>query len=752
VSKNKSLPFAHSKVLPGCAAIRLSIKLFLLAVIFFEPIVPIIGLNNAQRNRKGEMFRDPQITSQAAKRAYDIPSSLNITGRGNAESFLDPKTIPGTSYCGHCHQQAYREWRQSLHANSFRTAFYRASDDLLIEAKGKPASKYCDRCHDPTAVLSGALDPNSKIDRSFDEDGVSCINCHSIESVEPKLGNGSYKMAGPAVMVDEEGNRIPGIVPDAEILAHLDRHKKAVMQDLYRKPKFCSACHKASLPPELNNYKWLRSFTAYDEWQDSMFSHENPLTFYQANYASCQDCHMRPEPLDNSYGDSRSHTFPSHRWIAGNTAVPFKDGHSEQLDKTITFLKSGRFISVDLFALQATNDARPPTPIGAAPITLRPGEVVQAYVVIQNKGIGHSFIPELRDLFEAWVRLTVKDVSGKIIYESGFLKPDGTLDPYAHAFMNLPMDVAGNFIDKHMVWNEHAEGYDHTIQSGHSDLVRYQFRIPEKLKGPITITAGVEYRHFRQGYLNFVLGKDHPAYPVVEIASRSQTFRLGTNPHPKLLPTDNPEWKRWNNFGIALLDQQQFNDAARAFEQVIRLRPGYKDGYINLGFTYIQAGKFTEARDQLRKALKLKTGDARGLYYLAQVERHDKQPGAEIANLEKVVAQYPQCRDARRDLGTAYEDQNRTREALAQFQALQVIDPDDLEAHHHLAGIYRRIGMMTEASAEEAQYNKQKADPGAPTYSQDFLREHPQIVRESVLSHVHSDSNSPLQAITPAEP
>ena len=38
----------------------------------------------------------------------------------------------------------------------------------------------------------------------------------------------------PAVMVDEQGNRIPGMVPDAEILAHLDRHSKAVMQDFYR--------------------------------------------------------------------------------------------------------------------------------------------------------------------------------------------------------------------------------------------------------------------------------------------------------------------------------------------------------------------------------------------------------------------------------------------------------------------------------------------------------------------------------------
>ena len=37
---------------------------------------------------------------------------------------------------------------------------------------------------------------------------------------------------------------------------------------------------------------------------------------------------------------------------------------------------------------------------------------VQAYVVIQNKNIGHSLIPEVRDLYEAWVEFTVKDAAG----------------------------------------------------------------------------------------------------------------------------------------------------------------------------------------------------------------------------------------------------------------------------------------------------------------------------------------------------
>ena len=49
---------------------------------------------------------------------------------------------------------------------------------------------------------------------------------------------------------------------------------------------------------------------------------------------------------------AKNGTFASHRWPAGNTAVPFYYGFDEQLQKTIEFLKSGNYLNVDLFAIQ----------------------------------------------------------------------------------------------------------------------------------------------------------------------------------------------------------------------------------------------------------------------------------------------------------------------------------------------------------------------------------------------------------------
>jgi tetratricopeptide (TPR) repeat protein len=688
---------------------------------------------------------------------YNFPFGKDkLSAPGNAEAegddFLNPKAFLSAEYCGHCHQEAYQQWRQALHSNSFRTPFYRQSVNILIRTKGIEYSRHCDSCHNPIAVLSGALTANSSASRMFDRDGLTCTTCHSITSVKSKLGNGGFVMAVPSVLVDEKGNRIAGMVPDAEILAHLDRHSKAVMQDIYHSPEYCASCHKANLPPMLNDYKWIRAFTAYDEWQNSKFSNRNPLTFYTADFTTCQGCHMKrsanvlPEP------GSKNGTFASHRWLAGNTAVPFYYGFGEQLDKTIVFLRTGNYLNVDIFGLKVGSSDKMIAPLGTVPFSLRAGEDLEVWVVIQNKMIGHSLVPEVRDLYEAWTQFTVLDANGAKIYESGFLKPDGMLEPGAHSFTNRPVNVVGDFVDNHVVSAIHSVAYDNTIQSGRSALVRYRFALPAGVKGPIRLEARVNYRHLRQSYLNNIFGADHPAYPIVEIASRSRVIRIGDNLPTAPVPNDNEDWMRWNNLGIGLLDELQYGDAIRAFSQVTRLRPEYKDGFINVALTYIEWEKYDEARAPLEKALALKANDARALYYMALVERRARHSDAEIADLEKVVTQYPDCRDARRELGISYYQQHRSDDAIQQFKALQAIDPDDLAAHYNLAILYRRKGMKHQAEMESAQYVMKRIDPAAPTYSLDYLRKHPEISTESVPWHLHTNIQSPSQVATGGTP
>ena len=669
------------------------------------------------------------------------PENLSLPGNAAIEgnSFIRPGAFPKAEYCGHCHQEAYAQWRQALHSNSFRTPFYRTSVNILVRTKGIEFSRHCDSCHNPIAVLSGGLTQDSHVDRSFDQDGLTCMTCHSVQHLQSTSGNGGFVLGVPAVMVDEKGNRITGQVSDDEILAHPERHSKAVMQSFYRDPEFCAACHKANLPNPLNEYKFIRAFTVYDEWQNSKFSKRNPLTFYSADFNTCQGCHMRRALATLPDYGAKAGWFASHRWLAGNTAVPFYYGFDEQMQKTIAFLKAGNFLNVDVFALKKNGDDNLIAPLGSVPFRLEPNDMVEAYVVIQNKNIGHSLIPEVRDLYEAWVEVTVKDAGGNEIYHSGFLKPDGMLDTRTHSFTNRPVNVSGEFVDNHKVWTIHSMAYDNSIQAGRSALVRYEFQVPSHVDGPLSITARVNYRHLRQSYLNNVFGEEHPLYPVVELASRTRELKVGMNDPTPAAAGDNEDWMRWNNVGIGFLDQLQYSDAIEAFERVVKLRPDYDDGYVNVGLTYIEWEKYSLARPALEKALALHPDYARALYYLALVERREGHPEAEVADLQKVVEKYPQSRDARRELGIAYYQQHRPDDAMAQFKALQAIDPDDVAAHYNLAILYRRKGMKAEAAEQAALYATKRIDPAAPTYSLDFLRRHPEISTESVPWHMHTD-------------
>ena len=218
-----------------------------------------------------------------------LPSNMETdTGQ-----FIDPKLFPTAQYCGHCHKESHAQWRQSVHANSNRVPYYLRNVNLLNAEKGINFSRHCEGCHDPIAVAAGAITEGAPRKRPYDQDGVTCMVCHSIKSVDTR-GTGSFVLAEPAVLLDESGKPIHKPVSDAEIYAHLDRHSAAVMKPLYRTSEFCSACHKAALPQTLNGYKWQRAISLYDEWQNSSFAKQSPLPFYRKDVVStCQTCHMQ---------------------------------------------------------------------------------------------------------------------------------------------------------------------------------------------------------------------------------------------------------------------------------------------------------------------------------------------------------------------------------------------------------------------------------------------------------------------------
>jgi len=696
---------------------------------------------------------DPAIAA-AARHAYSEKQGAKYDFRfgkelpflpSNAQTdngeFIDPKSFPTAQYCGHCHQESHKQWRESAHSNSNRVPYYLRNVGLLNTEKGIEFSRHCEGCHDPIALVAGALTDGAPKKRPYDQDGVTCSVCHAIQKVDTR-GTGSYTMGVPAVLVDAAGAPITRPVTDAEILTHLDRHSAAVMRPFYKTSEFCASCHKAALPHTLNDYKWQRAMSPYDEWQNSSFAKQSPLPFYKKDTVStCQTCHMQTEALAGKDYGAKNGKLASHRWLGANSLIPKLYGFEEQGSRIEQFLKNSVF-NVDLFALEQGGKQEAATliaPLGQTAFTLSATGPVTVSVVIQNKGIAHSHVPEQRDMYESWVKFTVTDAAGKVLHASGDLQPSGDLDPDAHSFTNRLINVKSELNARHEVWKNRVVAYNNTIQSGRSQLVRYSFPMPSGA-GPFTVTASVQYRRFDQHFIDFGMDKRHYPQPIVEMVSSSKTFVAGANKADVAGPANpavNPVWMRWNNYGIALLDAQQYASSVAAFERVAKLRPDYPDAFTNIGIALIAWEKYSEARPNLERSLTLAPENSRALYYLALIERNEGHVDLAIADLQKVETQFPRSRDVHRELGFSFYQQHKYSEARAEYEAVQSIDPDDLSAHYNLSILYRRLGLKKEASEQAALFADQKDDPTASTYALEYLRKHTEIASESVVWHVH---------------
>lgn len=681
---------------------------------------------------------------------------LPSRAKAGFSSFLSPSDFPPASYCAQCHSQIHQQWRESAHANAFREPFYQKNVQLLIDNKGIEYSRHCEGCHNPIALFSGALTKNSTVDRTFDVDGITCSVCHSIVKIQDTTGTGSYVMGVPAVMLNPDGTPHKGLPIRDEILGNLDLHKKAVMRDFMRTPEFCAACHKAAIPKELSGYKWLRAFSVYDEWQQSSWSGRSPIPFYKKEHTRiCQDCHMPPTNVAKE-GETNWYV-PSHRFAGANTAIPTYYDYATQLESVRRFLRQA--LAMDLFAITRKNGDKVETvaPVGTQEFRVRPGDEITVDLVIQNKGIGHSLVPEQRDFYESWVEFSASSQSG-VFFHSGALSADGYLSPEAHSFTNRLIDRNGKSILQHQIWHTRLKTYDNTISPGKSQLVRYCFRIPKNARGNIRLDARVNYRRFRKDYTDFVLGKPLD-YPVFQLAEASTQLNLGKN---RTIETDQEDLRlRWNNYGIALLGEQQWWRAEEAFSHTTELDPKYVDGYVNQAIAeyskwienrkQITDGqgvlsldnanappeKFVTALGLLDKALQLNPTYARALYYKGVVLRLQGRLDEAGLTLREAVRQYPGFLQGREELGYVFYLQKHFSSSVEQFEAAKAINPDDVTACYYLSIGYTALGKNDQANLNAQLYAEHRDDPNNFALNLNYVKERPDEARELTPYHVH---------------
>lgn len=490
------------------------------------------------------------------------------------------KTIPSKYFmdskqCGTCHAEIYKEWESSVHHfASFNNQFYRKSIEHMQEVQGttKP-SRWCASCHDHAVLFAGKWEQPivEQIDTPEAQTGLGCVSCHSISEVHNTTGNASFTLEyNDLHEIAASENPIIQALDTFLINRNPRPHKQTFLKPFMREDaaEFCSSCHKVHLDVPVNSYRWLRGFNSYDNWQASGVSGHGARSFYYPDQPKhCNDCHM---PLvASSDPAAKNGKVRSHRFAAANTAVPFVNGDTEQLNEVVKFLQSG-FISVDLFAASPIEDDAHSAPmvrraadqdvqvmstfgvgeeaVGGGQVLIRevgkvaaplnrvqtkfqPGSTLRLDVVVRTKSVGHFFPDGTVDSFDVWLEVEGKDRTGKHIFWSGRVDDDGRgpVEPGAHFYKSYQLDGAGNPIDKRNAWQTRSVLYVRLIPPGAADVAHYRVKIPSNAEGPITFTAKLHYRKFAHSYTQFayagqpVPGQD-PSLTSLHFDSRVYSF------------------------------------------------------------------------------------------------------------------------------------------------------------------------------------------------------------------------------------
>jgi tetratricopeptide (TPR) repeat protein len=506
-------------------------------------VVVVAGVSYAawyQRNQRwntANRIGNPAIAPESMNDEGDgpqglfFPSSAQTRHRGHIPSDY----FTESQACQRCHQDIYQQWQSSMHHfSSFNNQWYRKSIEYMQQVRGVQPSKWCSGCHDPALLYSGKFDTPVKdqdLKSPEAQAGLGCMMCHSIVQVKSTMGQGDFFLEYPKLHeLAASKNPVIRFVHDWMTKINPEPHRRVFLKPFManQTADFCSSCHKVHLDVPVNNYRWVRGFNEYDNWQASGVSGLGARSFYYPpKPQQCADCHMpllRSADMGNING-----LIHSHQFAAANTAVPFANEDKQQLEAAQKFLKDS--VTVDIFALSPEvggtggdygqnemsttfavgeeAESSAPTagggtagavtaPLNRVNATVRRGDDVRVDVVVRTRKVGHFFPGGTVDAYDTWVELKAVDDKGQTLFWSGKVDDDGRgpVEKGAHFYRSLQIDEHGHPITKRNAWAMRAVVYVRLIPPGAADTVHYRLHIPESAGNKITLTSRLLYRKF----------------------------------------------------------------------------------------------------------------------------------------------------------------------------------------------------------------------------------------------------------------
>jgi hypothetical protein len=386
-----------------------------------------------------------------------------------------PFTPPQT--CRDCHPKQYKEWNGSVHSLAFLDPVYQGELNKAVKAVGHEISRQCEGCHSPAGVVTGEIKgPGISGLSPMALAGVSCDICHSINGVthlqtptnEPE--NGSMILS-PGV----DGKTEPTLIkrgPFKPSEGCGGGFHDCVESPLHLRADLCAACHQV--------YHYDAHFpleATYKEWKAGAYAQKDIL---------CQDCHMVDiqtfkKVADSFYQPTRSeyqHHFNGANYLLYYLAAGAATKAGKK-DEAVSLMKKYD-MAVERLKLAADLDAIP---------VYQNGRLTELKVVVKNLRAGHNLPTSLTNVRQMWLEVMARDESGKVVFQSGAVAPDGTLPANTRLFNSDGMGNEFHFaIDPWVVtaFSRHdtipPKGYREVYYGFPTDLAAQQLAIEIKLR------------------------------------------------------------------------------------------------------------------------------------------------------------------------------------------------------------------------------------------------------------------------------
>ncbi len=476
--------------------------------------------------------------------------------RTSSGNFVRPDVLAGSESCGTagCHEEILKEWLPSAHRFSAANPPFQQVQKNFADERGVEEARYCAGCHDPISLFAGAKDIHD-MDLSAPgmQEGCSCVVCHSISHADTR-GNADYVITPPKKYLWEGTTGAKKFISDFLIRAYPQQHLDDYDRNILRTPEFCAACHKQFIPEALNRFGLSPGQNQYDEWRNSHWH----VADAPDKDLSCRDCHMRlvhgsRDPGRGEGGDLRRSiddgAHRHHGTIATNVLMPEVmklPGWERHVELTREWIRGKT-------RLPEIAHAWPDGPVVSVDIQakeqVQAGDEVGVRVVVTNRKVGHNFSTGPLDFIRAWIHLRVTDAEGAVLGEWGAIDPKTRriqdMENVEHRVGNsrsegtmvleaMPLDEHGNPLVKHELWKKAGGEGQRVIFPGYSDNQVFRFKAPAAAKGPITIEADLNFRRYRQEFLDLVvpyMEKDSGVLqPTVTQASKTKTVEVIEKP------------------------------------------------------------------------------------------------------------------------------------------------------------------------------------------------------------------------------